>query len=53
MPLPEVHFGPPEVESENWRDVEDTDTLDDDEVQLETDPSVVSILGFDPLEEGE
>jgi len=46
MQLPDVYFGKPEKEY----DVPEDNTPDNDEELPETDPSVVAILGFDPLD---
>lgn len=50
-PLDDVSLGSPEDETPE--DFPEDDTPDDDEELPETDPDVVKLLGFDPLEEGE
>ncbi len=47
MQLPDVYFGKPEKEY----DVQEDNTPDNDEELPKTDPSIVAILGFDPLKE--
>jgi hypothetical protein len=48
-PLPEMHFGKADAKPLDWRKFKD-DSPDDDEELAETPPSMVAILGFDPLE---
>ena len=48
--LPDVHYGKVTEAPLDWREYEDVDTDDTDEVQAKTDPGVVAMLGFDPLE---
>lgn len=50
--MPELHFGKADSKPINWREYKD-DSLDDDEPLDKTPPSVVAILGFDPLEADE
>ena len=50
--LPDVRFGQTDSEALPWRAQPDA-SLDDDEVQPQTEPSVVAALGFDPLDLGE
>jgi hypothetical protein len=49
MALENIHIGPVDDEPD-WRKKPDN-SLDDDEEEDKTDPSVVAILGFDPAEE--
>ena len=49
--LPVVMFGDADAPLPDWREHDDDDDeQDDDEELTETDPSVVAMLGFDPLE---
>jgi hypothetical protein len=48
MVLPDVHYGKAEDGRLDWRTYKDYG-IDDDELLEETPPSVVEILGFDPL----
>jgi hypothetical protein len=52
MPLPDVHFGKADSKPLDWRKYKD-DSLDDDELLVETPQSIVAMLGFDPLDGGE
>ena len=49
--LPSVAFGKADAPLPDWREYDegDEDEQDDDE-ETETDPSVIAMLGFDPLE---
>lgn len=49
MALPDVYFGDIAAEPLDWRAYKDDDPDDDEEMER-TLPSVVKLLGFDPLE---
>jgi hypothetical protein len=51
--LPEIHFGTATAKpTVNWRDEEfDDPDPDDDEELAETPADVISMLGFDPLDD--
>jgi hypothetical protein len=51
-PLPDVHFGKVQDQPKEDAELPEVDDMDNDDDELcdETDPSVVEILGFDPLE---
>ena len=45
---PQIHLGPVEEKPINWRLVQEDDP--DDELLPVTDPAIIAVLGFDPLE---
>jgi hypothetical protein len=51
MPLPDIQFGSVDTPAIDWRAIADDDDLDDDSELAETPADVVSLLGFDPLDE--
>jgi hypothetical protein len=50
MPLPDIHFGKADAKPLDWRKYKD-DSVDDDELLVETPQSIIAMLGFDPLDE--
>lgn len=45
--LPDVWFGSPESEQPDWREMDDEEDPDDEEL-AETPPLVIATLGYDP-----